>query len=95
MVDWFAKTSSNGDIENRTLLASAATNKLYSYLMTIPDDRRLNVIKTAYRSSDDILCHQKISKRSKLQVLERQNKEKGDKVSKLNLFKKFAPVQQS
>jgi hypothetical protein len=47
MTDWFAKTSPNGDIENRTLLASAATNKLYAYIMKIPDDQRLNLIKTA------------------------------------------------
>ena len=86
MTDWFAKTSPNGDIENRTLLASAATNKLYAYIMKIPDDQRLNLIKTAYRSSDNILRHQKLSKRAKIQVLETQNEEKGDIVSKTKVF---------
>ena len=70
IVDYFTKTAPNSHIENRTLLAAASANNMYSYVMEIPEEVRFELVRTAYKITPQICSTEQRSHREKKQIVQ-------------------------
>jgi hypothetical protein len=86
IVDYFNKTAPNSHIENRTLLAAASANNMYSYVMEIPEAVRFELVRTAYKTTLQICSTEQRSHREKKQIAQAQQVEKGKKICHIFLI---------